>query len=56
MKLYAQHGYAPSDKMHRALEEGVIDGIILSPRYLTKILAKELVDQFVEIKSDVEVL
>ena len=34
MKLYAQHGHAPADKMVRGASDGLIDGAILSPRYL----------------------
>lgn len=34
MKLLAQHGFGPKDKVTRGLEEGVISGAILSPRYL----------------------
>lgn len=34
MKLFAQHGHQPSDKINRGLEEKVIDGVIFSPRYV----------------------
>lgn len=33
MKIFAQHGYGPKDKLTLGLEEGIIDGVILSPRY-----------------------
>lgn len=33
MKLFAQHGHQPSDKIKRGLEEKVIEGVIFSPRY-----------------------
>ncbi|MDR4509754.1 MAG: hypothetical protein MRJ65_16230 [Candidatus Brocadiaceae bacterium] len=35
MKLFAQHGHQPSDKIKRGLEEKVIDGVIISPRYVS---------------------
>lgn len=31
MKLYAQHGYAKSDKIHRALQERGVDGVVFGP-------------------------
>ena len=34
MKIYAQQGYGPKDKLTRGLADGVIDAVILSPRYL----------------------
>ena len=54
MKIYAQHGYAPSDKMLRAIGERFINGVILSPRYLipesTNQLIIDLKDQNSEMK------
>jgi hypothetical protein len=32
MAFYVQHGHGKSDKISKALEQGVIDGVILSPR------------------------
>lgn len=33
MKILAQHGYGPKNKLKLGLEEGTLDGIIFSPRY-----------------------
>jgi len=35
MKIYAQHGYGPKDKIERGLQGNMIQGAILSPKYLT---------------------
>ena len=56
MKLYAQHGHAPSDKIHRAVEENFVDGLILSPRYLTPILTKQLVEELRRFENEIDVL
>ncbi len=32
MSIFSQHGNGKSDKIHRALEEGSINGVILSPK------------------------
>lgn len=32
MKIYAQHGYGKSDKIHKGLENGSLSGLIISPR------------------------
>lgn len=34
MKLYAQHGHQPSDKIIKGVEKEFIDGCIYSPRYI----------------------
>ena len=34
MRLLAQHGHQPSDKITRGVAEGIIQGAILSPRYV----------------------
>jgi hypothetical protein len=34
MKLLAQHGHQPSDIIARGVQEGIIEGAVLSPRYL----------------------
>ena len=56
MKLYAQHGHAPSDKIHRAVEDRFIDGVILSPRYLTPDSASQLVEELRNLDPEVAVL
>jgi len=33
MKLYAQHGFGPGDKVREGIREGIIDGVIYSARY-----------------------
>lgn len=33
MRVFAQNGFGPADKLQRGLEEGKLDGVILSPRY-----------------------
>jgi len=33
MKLYAQHGFGPGDKIREGIKEGIIDGVIYSARY-----------------------
>lgn len=35
MNILAQHGFGPGDKLKRGIEEDLISGAILSPRYLT---------------------
>jgi hypothetical protein len=56
MKLYAQHGHAASDKMHKAVEGGYIDGVILSPRYLTPESANHLVEELRDLHGGIDVL
>lgn len=56
MKLYAQHGHAPSDKMRLAIEKGFIDGVILSPRYLTPDLARQLIQELRGLNPGIDVL
>lgn len=36
MKLYAQHGYGPGDKIETGFADGNIDGVIFSSRYAKK--------------------
>ena len=33
MKIFAQHGYGPKDKLEIGLKDRIIDGVIFSPRY-----------------------
>ena len=56
MKLYAQHGHAPSDKMQRAVEDGFIDGVILSARYLKPGGVNELITELLSLNSDIDIL
>lgn len=56
MKLYAQHGHAPSDKIHRAVKENFVDGVILSPRYLTPDLSKKLIEELLPLENEIDIL
>jgi hypothetical protein len=56
MKLYAQHGYAPSDKLNRAIEENFIDGVIFSPRYLTLHSTKQISQELRRIDDEIDIL
>lgn len=56
MKLYAQHGHAPSDKMHRAVEEGFINGVILSPRYLAPDSSNQMITELKGLHDGIDVL
>lgn len=44
MKILAQHGFGPKDKLDRAISEKLVDGVILSPKYLTQEKMKEQVE------------
>lgn len=55
MKIFAQHGHAPSDKLTRAVEERIINGVIISPRYLTPGSAHTLVGELKNIHNEVEI-
>jgi hypothetical protein len=41
MNILAQHGFGPSDKIQLGLDSGVIQGAILSPRYIRPSKAEE---------------
>ena len=56
MLLYAQHGYAPGDKMLRAVQERFINGVILSPRYLSPETANRIIEDLRGIRMDLDVL
>lgn len=45
MKILAQCGYGPSDKLTRGLNEKYINGVIFSPRYLKPEKLKEFVSE-----------
>jgi len=53
MELYAQHGYGPSDKLIRGVEEDIIDGVIFSPRYIRSDAMKNMTTRLCEINNDV---
>jgi len=54
MQLYAQHGYGPSDKLTRAVEEGNIDGVIFSPRYIRPNAMGNIAEKLTSINEDIE--
>jgi hypothetical protein len=56
MLLYAQHGYAPGDKLLRAVEERFINGVILSPRYLSPETANRIITDLRGVRTDLDVL
>lgn len=56
MKLYAQHGHASADKMKIAIQKGMIDGAILSSRYLKPDSTKDLINKLLTINPDIDIL
>lgn len=54
MKLLAQHGYQPVDKVTRGLQEGVIEGAIFSSRYAAPEKARTLIREARAAKGDAE--
>ena len=56
MKLYAQHGFGPSDKLTRGAKDRFIDGVILSSRYLTPDAAAKSGEELRGINADFDIL
>jgi len=56
MKLYAQHGHAPADKMIKGATDGLIDGVILSPRYLKHENAPGVIADLRKANPDIDIL
>ncbi|MCX6093228.1 MAG: hypothetical protein NTY63_00155 [Candidatus Bipolaricaulota bacterium] len=56
MKLFAQHGYAPGDKMQRGVQQGYIDGAILSPRHAKPTDARELAGRLRQAGPECEIM
>ena len=56
MKLFAQHGHQPSDKINRGLEEKVIDGVIFSPRYVKPEKLNSIIDDAHSSNENAEIL
>lgn len=56
MKLFAQHGHAPADKIDRAVKEKIVDGVILSPRYLSPDSINQLVKGLRSVDNEIEIL
>ncbi|MBD2860682.1 hypothetical protein [Paenibacillus oceani] len=50
MKLFVQQGYGKGNKIHQALDNGAVDGVILSPRDDTednlRLFRKDLIDNY----------
>jgi hypothetical protein len=56
MKILAQHGHQPEQKINRGLREGVIDGAIFSARYATPQKARTVINEARLMKPDAEIL
>lgn len=56
MKLYAQHGYAKSDKIDRALRKNAVDGVIFGPNNERPDSLRECVARFAELKQGPDLL
>jgi len=56
MKVFAQHGHQPSDKITRGLQEGVISGVIFSSRFLSPDRAQERLAEARSAGANAEVL
>jgi len=53
MKILAQQGYGPKDKLKRGLDDGVIAGAILSPRYLNPEKMREKIDELAALGGQI---
>ncbi len=47
MKMLAQQGHGPSDKIRRGIMDGVIGGAILSLRYVRPAKMAEKIDEWI---------
>lgn len=56
MKVFAQHGHQPSDKLSRGLQEGVIEGVIFSSRYLNPDKAEDKLVEALLANPEAEIL
>lgn len=56
MKLYAQHGHAPADKIDLAVRENILNGVIISPRYISPESANQFVEGLRNIENEIEIL
>jgi len=56
MKLYAQHGHGPSDKIQRGLKEGLIGGVILGARYVQADNLKEEIQKLKNCSGTADVI
>ncbi len=56
MKIYAQHGHQPSDKITGGLQEGVVDGVIFSTRYADPERMRERIAEARAVRHEVDIL
>ena len=56
MKLFAQHGYGPGEKMLNGIQEGSVDGVILSARYEKQEKLEDDIENLKNASGDVEIL
>jgi hypothetical protein len=56
MKVYAQHGHQPADKIVAGLEEKILDGVIFSPRYADRQKMEERIAAVRAVATDADVL
>jgi hypothetical protein len=56
MKIYAQHGHQPADKIVGGLEEKVVDGVIFSTRYADPQRMQERIADVRKARRDTDVL
>ena len=56
MKLYAQHGYAKSNKIDRAFEAGAVDGVVFGPNNEKPESLRDCVKKFAELKPRPDIL
>lgn len=56
MAIYAQHGYGKSDKISRGIENGIIGGIILSPKDENPTKMQEYINHIMNKYKDVEII
>jgi hypothetical protein len=53
MRIFAQQGYGPKDKLTRGLADGVITGAVLSPRYDKRERMQERIAELVALDAQV---
>lgn len=56
MKLYAQHGFGEGEKIIHGLQEGLIDGAILSPRDLRLDAVATKITEYKKARAETDVL
>jgi hypothetical protein len=56
MKLYAQHGYGPGDKLNSGLSAGVLDGVVLGAKDTSKEQIDALIAGLKNAKPDADIL